>query len=87
MIQKGRDTEGMPGSSEGSYSSKLKDNISLYTIWNGSVDPSVKPQAYLWSIHLKRELLSVNTGDLTQNYSLSMFQIDISRSRLEPRHA
>lgn len=54
----------VPGSSERSCSSESKDNISLRATWNGLLVSLVKPQAHLWSIPLKGELLTVNIGGL-----------------------
>lgn len=54
----------VPGSAESSYGSKPKHTISLNATWDRSLVSSVKPQGHLWSIPLKRELLTVNFGDL-----------------------
>ena len=54
----------VPGYSQSSYDSEPKDNIFRCTTWDGPLDPSVRPQARVGSILLKRELLNVNIRNL-----------------------
>lgn len=68
----------VPSSAENSYSSEPKDNISLWVSF-------IQTSSALMIIPLKGELLSINNGELTQNYRvLACSRCDIGRSELEP---